>query len=238
MKVKICKIITAILVLTLILSLMLCGGITAHAEDGIDTYVADEGEESTEAMDDGATDADAEGALSPTPDENGSENGQTGGEISDASPNIFEEIYTALQLNADKIFSILAFIGTLIVGVGYKSGLLPLLRDAITKLKGSIDKVKDDEAARGVLTEENLQRINSSIEDMRKDLSEIKDQSAEVTELCYERESMRLILEAQIDMLYAIFMSSALPQYQKDEVGERISEMREELKLYESGEEK
>ena len=40
---------------------------------------------------------------------------------------------------------------------------------------------------------------------------------------------MRLVIEGQIDMLYAIFMSSALPQYQKDEIGERIKLMREVL---------
>ena len=45
---------------------------------------------------------------------------------------------------------------------------------------------------------------------------------------------MRTILAGQIDMLYSIFMSSGLPQYQKDEIGEKIKEMREELKSYEA----
>ena len=49
-----------------------------------------------------------------------------------------------------------------------------------------------------------------------------------------ERESMRTILLGQVDMLYAIFMSSALPQYQKDEIGIKIQEMREELASYEN----
>ena len=34
-------------------------------------------------------------------------------------------------------------------------------------------------------------------------------------------------------LLYSIFMSSSLPQYQKDMIGERIEELREELKSYE-----
>ena len=39
-------------------------------------------------------------------------------------------------------------------------------------------------------------------------------------------EDTRVILSAQVDMLYDIFMTSALPQYQKDAVGERIAAMR------------
>ena len=41
-----------------------------------------------------------------------------------------------------------------------------------------------------------------------------------------EYEKLRFIIEGQIDMLYDIFMSSALPQYQKDAVGERIGKMK------------
>ena len=37
---------------------------------------------------------------------------------------------------------------------------------------------------------------------------------------------LRLVVDTQIDMLYDIFMSSALPQYQKDAVGERIAKMK------------
>ena len=36
-------------------------------------------------------------------------------------------------------------------------------------------------------------------------------------------------MKAQVDMLYEIFMSSSLPQYQKDSVGEKISSMRKSL---------
>ena len=49
----------------------------------------------------------------------------------------------------------------------------------------------------------------------------------------FEFISAHVCLISQVDMLYAIFMSSALPQYQKDEVGARIKEMREELEKYE-----
>ena len=158
----------------------------------------------------------------------------------DLSVNIFEEVYTLLEANADKIFSILAFVGTLVVGVGYKSGLLPLLRDALSKLKSSIDGVKADGELNKALTESKMGEIsaaidgiNAAIEKSNGELSRIEWQFKNYEQLMAERESMRLILEGQIDMLYAIFMSSALPQYQKEEIGIKIQEMREELASYE-----
>ena len=54
------------------------------------------------------------------------------------------------------------------------------------------------------------------------------------SKLLAERQTIRTVLLGQIDMLYAIFMSSALPQYQKDEIGIKIQEMREELASYET----
>lgn len=154
--------------------------------------------------------------------------------------NIFDEIYTVIETNADKIFSILAFVGTLVVGVGYKSGLLPLLRDALSRLKSSIDGVKADGELNKAMTESKMQdisqaieNINSAIEKSNGELQRIEWQFNNYEELMAERQTMRTILQGQIDMLYAIFMSSALPQYQKDEIGEKIKQMREELISYE-----
>ena len=40
---------------------------------------------------------------------------------------------------------------------------------------------------------------------------------------------MKIILESQIDMLYDIFMSSSIPLFQKEAVGEKISAMKKRL---------
>ena len=45
-----------------------------------------------------------------------------------------------------------------------------------------------------------------------------------------EKKQLYLILNAQIEMLYDLFMSSALPQYQKDAVGEKIAKMKEAVR--------
>ena len=175
-------------------------------------------------------------------EKNNTENPAISGGVKSIS-NIFDELYSKLEDNSDKIFSILAFIGTLVVGIGYKSGLLPLLRDALSRLKASIDLVKEDGDKNNLITKEkfsdinrSIDIINESIEKNTDELTRIKWQFEGYEELCAERESMRLILLNQVDMLYAIFMSSALPQYQKDEIGEKIKSMREELLIYEKSE--
>jgi hypothetical protein len=156
-----------------------------------------------------------------------------------SSENIFEDIYRMLEQNADKIFSILAFVGSIIIGVGYKSGLLPLLRDAISKLKGSIDRVKEDNDTSNRENGEKIKNITTAITEINDTLTRNTEEIARIEwqfesyeEMRREREKMRLVIEGQIDMLYAIFMSSALPQYQKDEIGTKISKMKEELSCY------
>ena len=147
--------------------------------------------------------------------------------------NIFEEIYLALESNADKIFSILAFVGTLIVGIGYKSGLLPLLGDALSKLKAAVDGLNENGERLNADTKERLLEMENSIQNMERELGKISSNMKHCDELINQRKSLGTLIEGQIDMLYAIFMSSSLPQYQKEEIGTRIQSMREELASYE-----
>ena len=147
--------------------------------------------------------------------------------------NIFEDIYSVVEENADKIFSILAFIGTLIVSVGYKSGLLPLLNDALSKLRGAIESVKENGERNNASTTEKIDEIAEAVRTVERELSLIEGKVKDYDLLHRERETVKLLLEEQINMLYTIFLSSSLPQYQKDEIGLRIQSMREELASYE-----
>ena len=166
-----------------------------------------------------------------------SEAGESVGEAG----NIFAEMYAVAEENADKIFSALAFIGTLIVGATYKSGLLPLLSDALAKLKGTLDGIKTENEKYENLSGERISSINSSIDKIAKTIDgavekirDIDERLSEYELTLGERESMKTILEGQIDMLYSIFMTSALPQFEKEEIGNRIAKMREELNSYEN----
>ena len=157
--------------------------------------------------------------------------------------NIFSEIYAVIKANADKIFSALAFIGTLIVGAMYKSGLLPLLSDALGKFKGTLEGIKSEneryESLTGAKLSEmgvSIKNIEKSVEDTGSQIARIESELSVYEKSLAERESMKIILRGQIDMLYSIFMASSLPQFEKEEIGNKIARMREELNSYEKQE--
>ena len=159
------------------------------------------------------------------------------------SENVFAEIYSVAEENADKIFSALAFIGTLIVGAMYKSGLLPLLSDALGKFKGTLDGIKsENERYESIASAKisdigtSIKGIEESIEKTNGEIARIEGELSTYETALKERESMKIILSSQIDMLYSIFMSSGLPQFEKEEIGNKISKMREELNSYEKSE--
>lgn len=157
--------------------------------------------------------------------------------------NVFAEIYAVIKANADKIFSALAFVGTLIVGAMYKSGLLPLLSDALGKFKGTLEGIKSEneryESLTGAKLSEmgvSIKNIEKSVEDTGSQIARIESELSVYEKALAERESMKIILSGQIDMLYSIFMASSLPQFEKEEIGNKIARMREELNSYEKQE--
>ena len=100
-------------------------------------------------------------------------------------------------------------------------------------IKADGDKVNRLFGERFDKTGEAIERIEKTLEENTKELSRIEWQFESYEELLRERNALKTILEGQMYLLYSIFMSSSLPQYQKDMIGERIEELREELKSYE-----
>ena len=163
---------------------------------------------------------------------------------SDGEDNFFDELYRILTSNADKIFAALAFVGTLIVGFSYKKGLIPLLSGAMTALKGTADSIKANGTELTRQTEHGMKALCDNTEEimkgsiaLREEITEMRSELSELDDIADQYGTLKLVMLSQIDMLYAIFMSSALPQYQKEEVGSKINKMREELKKYEKTQE-
>jgi hypothetical protein len=53
----------------------------------------------------------------------------------------FDALYEACLTNADKIFSLLAFGGSLVTVISYRKGLLPLLTSGLRSLKKSSEEI-------------------------------------------------------------------------------------------------
>lgn len=152
------------------------------------------------------------------------------------SGNPFAEIYEYVCANADNIFSALAFAASVLLAFIYKRGLMPTLTTSLGNLRASVKTITDtaqmaldksEGAYDGVkrcieLVGEGIDTLCISVGELEKRLKVSEEQLSDA-------QQMKTIMSMQIDMLYSIFMSSSLPQYSKDQVGQRIAQMREAL---------
>ena len=154
-------------------------------------------------------------------------------EESVVNENLFAELYEYVSENADKIFSALAFAGSLVLAVFYRKGLMPALSSALGNLRASVKSISDtaektlegSESAYAAV-KDSIDLVGQGLDTLCVSIAEIDKRLSASEEQISETKVMKTIMSAQVDMLYNIFMSSALPQYSKDAVGERISEMR------------
>ena len=210
MKKKNFKLIAVIAAILLSLSLF---SMTASAED------IDSGTENTEISDTGTTEP--ESATD---------------EAAEAEPGIFTSLFTYFEENSEKIFSALSFIGSLFIMITYKSGLLPLVERGISSLAGGVKKIGEraeelggENSALSEALKEKLDRTEELLERMQNSLKEVDSRLEKSEADSASREHVSTVLMAEIDMLYEIFMAASLPQYLKERVGERVSEMKRAL---------
>ena len=151
--------------------------------------------------------------------------------------NVFEELYAAASEFSGEIASALAFLGSLIVALAYKRGLMPAVKNGIGAIGGAVSQLKDSTESYSkhqdeLLTEfsERLCRAEEVLERFGQGIDEIAEKTEDGKSAAEDRASMKALMSAQIDMLYDIFMTSSLPQYQKDAVNKRIGEMKEVTK--------
>ena len=161
-------------------------------------------------------------------------NGDTAENNENGAESGFEQVYNTVLTHISEILSLFAFIGSLICAVIYKSGLMPLMEKGLTGLKNAAVKIKEatdraesdnKESINGISgriteLEEAVSDMSEAFVGLREALSGLEDQKAHQMKL-------DTILGGELDMLYDIFMTSSLPQYQKDAVNKRIVEMKE-----------
>ncbi len=146
------------------------------------------------------------------------------------------EAFMLITDNSDKIFSVLAFISSLIVVFAYKRGLIPLINKGLTAIKKSTDNF-ESKAQDSLLKTENsisflldkfaccentIERVSTNLEELTEKLGSLENESN-------ERALLKTVILSQIDMLYEIFMQSGIPQYAKDSLGEKVAKMKKSL---------
>ena len=157
--------------------------------------------------------------------------------------NGFSEAYQVIMNHISEILSLAAFIGSLICAVIYKSGLMPLmnnslngLKSIVAKIKESADKAESDnkESIGGI--EDRIAELEDSISDMSEAFMRLSESIEGYDDQRAHRMRLDTILEGELEMLYDIFMTSSLPEYEKARVGERMRKLREVLNSDEQGE--
>ena len=174
----------------------------------------------------GATNESGDGAT----DESG--NGMT--DESGNGENIFDSLYTAVTDNLDKILSSFAFIGSLLIAFTYKKGLLPAVNQSLSAIGGVVGNIKE-QTEKGISSaSENSEKITNELTNTQNLLNSIRERLESLeTELnsasktASEIDKFKSVLTAQTDMMYEIFMTSSLPQFQKDNIAGHIREIRE-----------
>lgn len=150
--------------------------------------------------------------------------------------SIFAAVYEKVFSYSAEILCTLTLIASLAVVFFYKNGLIPMLKNGIGVLSGTVKGLKDaastqeeslnafTEALNGKLTLANgmLEKATASLDEVTKRL-----EGAEAMKR--DTDTLKRVLLSEIDMLYDIFMSASLPQYEKDRIGERVGAMKASL---------
>ena len=150
--------------------------------------------------------------------------------------NPFEELYLMLGEHASEIFSALSFVGSLIIVLVYKNGFLPSAHRAISAIKKTSDTTGGEAKRQRELIEgaslaiENaLEAARSTLGKLGEDISALNEKLALIAEERGGVDDVKTVLSAELDMLYDLFMSASLPQYEKERVGERMALMKKGL---------
>ena len=153
---------------------------------------------------------------------------------------VFDKLYCELGEYAGEILCAMAFAGSVILAFAYKKGLLPIVKGSLVSIGNAVGKMKDSVNQSTEMGEKLSKSLESGLDnatEMLRTLGEkvdslehiLAEKLTDEDERAKEKEALGIIMNSQIDMLYDIFMCSALPQYQKDAVGEKIAKMKEAL---------
>ena len=158
------------------------------------------------------------------------------GVTTESDENIFTEIYRTVTENSADILSLLSFAASVTVALFYKYALSPLIKGGLEKISSGVKDISGESSKEyRALAEaqaniaEREERMEESLASLSRSLCEMQDNEKASLE-----KNLLTVMHAQVNMLYEIFQSSALPVYQKEAVGNMINEMRSELAKNES----
>lgn len=151
-------------------------------------------------------------------------------------------LYDRIASHLPEIFSALSLLGAAIIGFTYKRGLLPALRDGIGSIGEATKEWGRSAENHTKNIEEICENVNNSIhfiEDFAKktsaSLKNCEEKISMLDDQKKENEKLGILMNAQVDLLLDVFLSSSLPQFEKERVCKRAEEMKAALAVMQSG---
>ena len=152
--------------------------------------------------------------------------------------SVFEEIYSFAKRNADGIMSALALGASIMLTVLFRNGLFPFLKTALKNITLSIEEIRKDAKEKSEGTRELSDVIDKRLgaaedifESLEERLEHAEEKMLEIEKLSGNTKCTNEVILLEVELLYEIFMSSSLPEYQKESVGEKISKIRKRIAL-------
>ncbi|HBJ18263.1 MAG TPA: hypothetical protein DDY70_00735 [Clostridiales bacterium] len=153
-----------------------------------------------------------------------------------AEENPFALLYRDITENLDAIFGAFAAVGTLIVAFSYKRGMLPLLRGGVNVLSDRVKQIGEESEKIGKESSENAEFVKNQLQIILKSFQNCAESVEgfgtvleELRKKIGEIELLKSLVAGEVELLYDIFSSSSLPQYQKEMVARRTEELRAAL---------
>ena len=154
-----------------------------------------------------------------------------------AQSNLFERIFSAISSNLAEILCALTLVGSIVLTIAYKRGLLPLVRGALSAIGKSVGKLgceaesfNKESGANIASMKEKLDIAASVIDGFAQRLSLLEDELKKISDGTERFTAIKKAVEAEAELLYDVFMSSALPEYQKEAVAKKVAQINGSLK--------
>ena len=140
-----------------------------------------------------------------------------------------------------EIFCSLTFLGSLITAFLYKKGLLPTLSEGINRIYSAAVKAGENASELQKKSDERLEKFLSTTlpliekagalteyaESLRQDSLAMQD---ELQREKAERAALSEVLAGQTELLYGVFMSANIPEFQKEQLAEKYNRIQAVIK--------
>jgi hypothetical protein len=177
----------------------------------------------------------ADAASKAEPTESAPAGQEEGEESTDSSAGgIGATLLNIWDAHASEIFSALTLFGSLMLAYAYKKGLMPTLWGGLNRIAASAEEASEraktlSEAAQGSITTltEATAPVLARVESLCNGAETLAAQAQTLEERIREAEDDRALVKTLMtgvaEMLYGVFTAANLPQYAKEQLGQKYA---------------